>query len=330
MQHRIFVSLVILSLNLVSVQRVCADDGESAAPKAADAPMHGRVLKNEGALPRLNRPGLSAESSANSQSMTAKMGLQETVNSDVLRARVLNAAGLGEFKSMTPGSDRTHKANSYSLTTKELNHLSQYDISVVIDASGSMAQKDCMPLNVFNMSGNVSRWEWCRQQTSILSDEIAPVFPKGITVIPFATRAVRIPNVSPSAIESIFNETRPGGATRLDMALDLEFTDYFNDKEKGVKRKPLLIAVITDGVPSNPQRIVNEVLEVSRNVRPGDLRIEFFVIGGARRGIGFVDFLTHLSSTAGAPFDIVTEHPFSELCDDGLPRSLARAVTQHN
>lgn len=313
----------ILVLVIGWVLAFCSD----AQAQDSDSIYKGKVemldSNKPGTMPRITRPPspnriLSGEA--------AKDGQTDAQNSELLKAKVFQAAGLGGLKDLNP---KKGSFGIYSLSANELNQLSKYDISLLIDSSGSMSRIDCDPLNIFIMEGKVSRWEWCKQQTSILSRQLADVLPAGITVVPFASKAVRFANVAPSAIESIFAESSPVGATRLDAALGLELKSYFAERAAGVRKKPLLIAVITDGVPSFPHLVARQVLDATEKVDPNEIKIVFFLIGDSRTGIAYIDYLCNLRFHHNARYNMVTSHSFSEVSEMGLPRSLVQSILYH-
>lgn len=251
-QIRSLITAMILTASTLSLP-VSANEPE-AGTSATGETLQGSVLKIDGSKPgtmiRLSRPS-SDSLKSELQTLNARVAGQDASNPQ-LKSRILQAAGLAT--PLTGGMAKSGKRTSFSLSNEELRRLSKYDISVLIDSSGSMRKQDCEPLNVFLMNERfISRWEWCKEQTSILSQEVEGVFPSGISVTTFASHAWRHPNVPPSAINDIFNNVIPDGATRLDYAFDQELGAYFSEKALGGRKKPLLIAVITDGGPSSPQ-----------------------------------------------------------------------------
>ncbi len=217
---------------------------------------------------------------------------------------------------------------SMRLAPTELKQLSHYDISLLIDRSGSMATRDCP--DQFSFGRNVSRWDWCREQTSLLAQQTFSAMPAGITVIPFSSNFQRFTNVSPQSISAIFNSSAPDGSTNLAAALGSELENYFNERDAGIRQKPEMIAIITDGVPDSKgavKRIINEAEGRMRN--PNELKIVFFLIGEDQNGDDFVDGLTALTPDAFASTAVVTRHPFAEVNQFGLPRSLASGLREY-
>ena len=227
-----------------------------------------------------------------------------------------------------PGSASSSDVSfSMRIAPSELRQLSRYDISVLIDKSGSMNTRDCPAL--FGMGQNVSRWEWCREQSAMLSEQTAGAFPAGISLVPFSSNFQRFDNVRPEGINSIFNTSSPGGSTNLAGALQAELGRYFQDRDMGARNRPLMIAVITDGVPDSKSAVRRVIREATQNMRdPSEIKIVFFMIGQDQGGADFVDTLTDGLGRDGQNFKIVSEHSFAEVNQLGLPRSLAFSAIQ--
>lgn len=220
--------------------------------------------------------------------------------------------------------------NGMTITKKlapaELQQLSHFDLSVLIDRSGSMNTRDCP--DIFSGKNRaLSRWEWCREQTAMLARQTAGALPAGITVVPFSSKAVRYENASPQVINNIFNATSPEGSTNLADALRLEFDRYFQDRDAGFRSRPLMIAVITDGVPDSKGAVRRVIEEATQRMNsPQEIRICFFLIGDDRAGEDFVDELVDSFDNNNSRVQMIVRHPFAEVNQVGLPRSLAFAA----
>lgn len=212
------------------------------------------------------------------------------------------------------------------LAPAELLQLSQYDIDVLVDESGSMSTRDCPdPL----MTGSsVSRWDWCRAQSSILTQQTAGV--SGISLVPFSDKFARYDNVSPQAINSLFSSNTPGGSTNLALALRQEFDRYLQSHSLGLNRRPLMITVISDGVPDNRSEVYNLIRNASMQVGQNEIAIAFFLIGQDEKGTEFVRDLQRKLQKDGVNTIPITEHSFSEVNQVGLARSLVYSMTTHS
>ncbi|MBX9689370.1 MAG: VWA domain-containing protein, partial [Candidatus Obscuribacterales bacterium] len=175
--------------------------------------------------------------------------------------------------------------------------------------------------------GHLSRWEWCRRETSRLAEQLAPAISEGITVIPFADQAERHPNLTAEAINQIFRSSYPNGMTMLDQALGLEIDHFLFDRAMRNSSKPLLMAVITDGAPNDPQKVVDEIIHVSRKIKKDEVKIVFFVIGDDPMSQAFLDYVHKCNREAALEFDIVSSRSFAEIRDMGLAKSLATELS---
>ncbi|MBX9688906.1 MAG: VWA domain-containing protein, partial [Candidatus Obscuribacterales bacterium] len=210
------------------------------------------------------------------------------------------------------------------LAPTELKQLSRYDISVLIDSSGSMSTKDCP--DQIQFGNTISRWEWCRQQTTMLARQTAGAMPAGITILPFANNWNRFSNASVQDINRIFSGSKPDGSTNLANALKAELDRYFQERDSGMRSRPLMITIITDGAADN-KGAIRRMLQAanSRLNRADELKVVFFLIGEDQSGADFVDQLAHEQN-----LNIVSEHTFNEVNNLGLPRSLVMSLNNRS
>ncbi len=267
---------------------------------------------------KLQRPG-SAETFANANSNSNSNSKSVSSISPIKPRLILPEKFLDTFKQFEKAKK---ESTGDKLSEKELRCLSKYEICLVLDCSASMNKK----LDDFLITSRESRWQWCENQASSLCRQIESHFPEGITVIPFSDRAQRFSKVKASELETIFKSTYPEGMTMLDHALELEFEHFLNERPQAkAKQKALLITVITDGAPSAPQRIADQISELASKTKRGELKILFFMIGDDPMAAAFIDYLqkqglSRINSAGNT--DIVSSLPFSELLRLGLSRSL--------
>jgi Mg-chelatase subunit ChlD len=128
----------------------------------------------------------------------------------------------------------------------------------------------------------------------------------------------------------IFATNRPGGMTNAANAIHLVLADYFaRRKESHNKVNPMLIAMITDGLPTSAPALKTELIDATRQMkRPGELKFTFFQVGGDPQGIGFMRDLDSNLMQEGAKFDIVSSKTFPELLQTGLAKSLADSLSE--
>lgn len=212
-----------------------------------------------------------------------------------------------------------------TLLPAEARSLGRYDISVLIDRSGSMTTHDCpSPYS----GAPISRWNWCREQTAYLARE-TNALSRGITVVPFATDFKRYERANVRDIHNIFAMSTPGGGTNLAEALKNELDTYFYEKENGRRNRPLMIAVISDGAPSSKNAVKKAIKEATKKMtRPDEIKITFLQVGNEQGGANFLRELDFDLAHQGARTDIVGARDFRQLLFTGLPAALAASVNE--
>lgn len=175
----------------------------------------------------------------------------------------------------------------------------------------------------------VSRWEWCREQTTNLAAQTSGALPDGLAVVIFSTFAKPYSNVEISQIPMIFSINRPGGMTNESNALHMVLADYFNRRKASHgKVRPMLIAVVTDGLPTNASGLKQELLDATKEMkRPDEIKVTFLQIGGDPQGIGFTAALEQTLMQEKAKFDIVTGQTFPQLLQTGLAKALVYSLS---
>lgn len=199
--------------------------------------------------------------------------------------------------------------------------LAQYDVELIVDESNSMRQRDC-PMGL-------SRWEWCGMQARNLSNLLAPFVPRGLTLSTFASGYNVFENSKPSDIVELFAQPFFSGGTRLSRPLRDRLTSYFRNRKPG--SKPMLIGVITDGVPvprTEPALVAQSLIQASKQMKnPHEVTVVFFQIGGADwRGRSFLDAMDNQLVSYGAKYDFVQNVTFEQLQADGLALSLVKSI----
>ncbi|MBY0549215.1 MAG: VWA domain-containing protein [Candidatus Obscuribacterales bacterium] len=223
-----------------------------------------------------------------------------------------------------PRRDSGSPAAFRTLLPAEARSLGRYDISVLIDRSGSMTTHDCpSPYS----GAPISRWNWCREQTAYLARE-TNALSRGITVVPFATDFKRYERANVRDIHNIFAMSTPGGGTNLAEALKNELDTYFYEKENGRRNRPLMIAVISDGAPSSKNAVKKAIKEATKKMtRPDEIKITFLQVGNEQGGANFLRELDFDLAHQGARTDIVGARDFRQLLYTGLPAALAASVS---
>jgi len=210
------------------------------------------------------------------------------------------------------------------LNRNEISLLSNYDVAVIIDRSGSMQERDCPQ--------GLSRWDFCREQMLNLTNQTSAAFRSGITVALFSSGYEIFNNVNFGAVPQIFADNSPDGGTYLAKPLRQILGTYFARRDSAGRGavRPLLIEVITDGEPSDKEGVVQTICEATQKMSsPGEVTIQFLQIGQEREGDRILEQLDNrLVSQDGAQYDIVHVEPFGEIVNEGLARSLVNAATR--
>lgn len=213
---------------------------------------------------------------------------------------------------------------STKLNPAELQSLRRFDLSVLVDSSGSMNTKDSP--DFFDPAKSISRWQWCAQQSSFLAGETASL-PQGISLIPFSSSSDRYSNVSPASVAAIFKSRSPQGGTNLSQAISAELDNYFNKRDAGMRVRPLMLAVITDGVTDDEASVLNVIQNTAYKLKnASEIKIDFFLIGNERKGEKLIERISSTLPALGLPANMITKHSFAELQNIGLARALASSA----
>jgi hypothetical protein len=198
----------------------------------------------------------------------------------------------------------------------------------VADCEGFVAD-DAPPQELLQShNARISRWEWCREQTTRLTEATQNVLDTGFKLVVFSGDAVEYSNVGPSAIEAVFRDNIPGGPTHTTHTLNTQFEDYFARRaSRGPEAKPLLILMITDGCPEDPPKLCSSILRATRRMdHEGEISLTVLQIGHDQTAAKLIEKLNEPVMSAGAKFKIVTTRSFAELQKIGLTGALRDAI----
>jgi len=211
------------------------------------------------------------------------------------------------------------------LNATEVNLLSNYDVAVIIDKSGSMQTQDC--------PGGISRWDFCREQLLNLTSQAGAAFRNGITVALFSSDYQIFRNVNFSAVSQIFSSNYPDGGTYLAKPMRDILSSYFAERDgnaaQSMPTRPLLIEIITDGEPSDKGALIQTICQATQKMRsPREVSIQFLQIGHDNEGGKVLDELQNrLVPEDGARYGIVNVEPFDVVLNEGLARSMVTIAT---
>ena len=201
---------------------------------------------------------------------------------------------------MQPSMDRDRPLKGHVLDIQLLaqneNLLDNHDLVILIDKSGSM-REDATP--------GVSKWEWCKNNTLNLLETSGKHFDNKITIIPFDTRFQVFDNADLSKVGAVYQEFSPMGGTRPDGALAFELDEYFARRQKNRITKPLIVAVLTDGLPNDPDALRDVIFDATmRMQKPDEVCITFLQIGESFSGSRILTALDDYLVDAGARYDM--------------------------
>jgi len=214
------------------------------------------------------------------------------------------------------------------LTPSEVARLSGRHVTLVMDKSGSMKTEDCaMPMSLGAFAPrSLSRWDWCLNQTVDLARQTAQVLPEGLSLVFFSGSDSVYHNVRANTIPNLFMRNSPEGGTNLVGALRRQLDDYFRAQSMG-NRRPLVLAVVTDGAPDSPRALKDLIIEATHKMTaPNQLTISFLQVGNDPKGSDLLEELDRELTTKGASYDIVNVTPFQQVMGRGLAKSLVAAV----
>jgi hypothetical protein len=212
----------------------------------------------------------------------------------------------------------------FNLQAQNTRLLSQYNVELLVDRSMSMHRPDC--------PGGMSRWFWCGQQAADLAKSLDPLVPSGMTIVPFATQYFVFEHASARHISTLFNSVGLQFGTRLYEPLTERLDNYFAHCTPSTK--PLLLVVITDGVPVprfEPTMVKNELIEASRRMTsPTQVTVIFCQIGGDDRyGQRYLTDLDQNLVSQGARYHFVHTIQFTDLQTVGLGTALAYTIRHY-
>lgn len=176
--------------------------------------------------------------------------------------------------------------------------LSEYDIIVVIDASGSMAETD--------MPGGKSRWEAMQESTLAFARDVEKFDSDGIDVITFGGSNIEVSTgVTADKVKEVFAKRSPRGGTPLTEALQAAF------QAAGKSDKKDFILVFTDGVPDDRSSAAQAIIDQSHKQETDDaLTVLFVQVGKDASAAAYLKSLD--DDLTNAKFDIVDAKTLAE------------------
>jgi uncharacterized protein with von Willebrand factor type A (vWA) domain len=191
--------------------------------------------------------------------------------------------------------------------------LSQYDVIIAIDKSGSMSNPG---------THAATRWLEAQEATLAIARKAETFDQDGITVIPFANTHKIYDGVTADKVAQIFTENEPNGGTDTAGVLKTIFDRYAANPVK-----PIIVVVVTDGEPNDRnavKSVIKNFAETLTDNGSGDTDqagILFLQVGNDSAA---TDFLVELDDNLGAKFDIVD----TKTIDDAEGLTLADLLLQ--
>ena len=202
--------------------------------------------------------------------------------------------------------------------------LSNFQIELIVDCSTSMSRKDC--------PHGLSRWDWCGLQSQDLVNAVKAYLPNGINITTFSGKYSVIKHASPQVIADIFRHPQFDHGTRLAAPLRDRLMEYFDTRTDN--SKPLLIVIITDGVPfppPEPDFVEHEIIRATRLMqRKSEVAIVFFQIGQhEEQGEAYLSELGKELTRNGGKYKIVHTILFKHLKNIGLSKALVDVMRKY-
>lgn len=183
---------------------------------------------------------------------------------------------------------------------------SEMDFVLVVDASGSMSEKD--------MPDGKSRWVSVQETVVAIANEIEEIDEDGLGIVIFGGDNITAKDgVTAKNVKEIFAERRPSGTTPLAEAL----TEAI--KLAGKSDKKDMIIVFTDGAPNDKEKAAKVIIDAANGIeKDEDLTILFIQVGYDAEATAYLTKLD--DSLTGAKFDIVDVKTMKEA--DAFPSIL--------
>jgi uncharacterized protein YegL len=173
--------------------------------------------------------------------------------------------------------------------------LSEYNIYLLIDKSGSMA----MPNKESDQKGR-TRWQAVQETAVQIAYEADKIDTDGLDVILFGGSSIQeFKGVHAADVKKIFDTNNPSGTTPLTQALLKLFSMAAADGGK----KDLAI-VFTDGVPDEPATVKKAIIDrANRSETDDEITLLFIQVGDDQSARSYLKSLD--DELKGAKFDIV-------------------------
>lgn len=204
-------------------------------------------------------------------------------------------------------------------TTSQLQLLSSHAVAILVDRSTSMREKDC--------PGHISRWRWCQEQAELFGQQTAGVLNERFTLATFSHSYDIYPSVTLGQMRQVFESNKLKIGTHPEGAMREIFDAYFRG---AMGQKPLVVAVISDGEPNDPEKVERVIKEATWQMKsPDQISITFLQVGHGDDGSEILQEFDQNLRRRGAKYDIVSRKNFYEVQRLGLLGSLVASIKEH-
>ncbi len=215
------------------------------------------------------------------------------------------------LKPETPSADKFFKV------------MAPYQVVLLIDHSGSM--NGGLGIGPYDLS----RWAWCRNQISDFSRFCGDKLRGGITLIPFNDNFEVHEHASEKDVENVFSTIVPSGETDICTPLAAAIEAHLAEPDH--ENKPVLIVVLTDGLPNQGGSLSKLIAQATSALRKhNEMSITFLTVGQAPEGDELIEHLDNDLTNRGASYDIVSSMRFADLVQTGLKNALLETVLRAN
>ena len=215
------------------------------------------------------------------------------------------------LKPEAPSADKFFKA------------MAPYQVVLLIDHSGSM--NGGLGIGPYDLS----RWAWCRNQISDFSRFCGDKLRGGITLIPFNDSFEVHEHASEKDVENVFSTIVPSGETDICTPLAAAIEAHLAEPDH--ENKPVLIVVLTDGLPNQGGSLDKLIAQATSALRNhNEMSITFLTVGQAPEGDELIEHLDNDLINRGANDDIVSSMRFADLLQTGLKNALLETVLRAN
>ncbi len=193
--------------------------------------------------------------------------------------------------------------------------LANSQLILLVDCSASMRTKDC--------PGGISRWQWCQRNTKTLYERCFRDAANDARIITFDSRYQTHQDGLYGKLDKIFSNDLPDGETFMAPPLIEAFRLV---KDSLSKDRPAIVAVLTDGRPSDFKEVKTAIIEQANTLKKPELfAVSFIEVGSSER---YLYELDNELLGQGARTDIVSVTGFHTVNWKGLDGTLSEIALQ--